>query len=376
MSSAGQRRRREEEEMAHPQLGVIGTGWWATQFHLPAMVASGALEVGALADTDSAKLATAAERFGIERTFADPHEMLTSGLVDGVVIAVPHVFHYEYAKAALEAGVHVFVEKPMVLTADHAWDLVRMADERDLHLTVGYTYHYTRAAEKVRETIGSGAIGEVIHVAGLFASMVESYYRGEPDEYRAVFDFPVTGPNAATYSDPAISGGGQAVTQITHGMGMVLWATGHRVTEVSAYMANRDLKVDLVDAIAYRLDNGAIGTMAATGSLTPGQPQQQEFRYYGTEGFILQDLLAGTVAIHRNDGTSEELEPLDADEVFPSSLPSARFAELIAGTGRNVAPGEVGARVVEFLEAAYRSVEIGGPVRPDDLVGAPPSSSA
>ena len=341
------------------RVGVVGTGWWATQAHLPALTTYDGAEVKALADPDPQKLATAAERFGVGKTFQDPGELFSSGLVDGVLIAVPHVHHYLLAKAALDAGLHVMLEKPMVLESSHAWDLVDTAEARDLHMMLGYTYQFTRAAERVAELVGS-RIGELLHVSGLFASMVESYYRGQPGDYEPVFRFPVTGPSASTYADPAISGGGQGQTQITHAMGMVLWATGRRVTEVSAYMANRDLAVDLVDGIAYRLDNGAVGTMGATGSLRPEQPSQQEFRYYGTEGFVLQDLLAGTVVAHFNDGTSEEIEPLTADEIFPSAAPSRRFVDLIAGRAENRAPARPAAHVVEFLEAAYRSAAEGG----------------
>ena len=353
--------------MHKPRVGVIGTGWWATQFHLPGLVAYEGAELAALADPDGSKLAAAADRFGAERTFTDPRALIESDGIDGVMIVVPHAYHYELARAALDAGLHVFVEKPMVLTAAHAWDLVEAAEAANLHLTVGYTYQHTRAAQSLRQWLTSGAIGELLHVSGLFASMVESYYRGQPDDYRPVFDFPVTGPAASTYSDPKIAGGGQGMTQVTHAMGMVLWATGRRVDEVSAYMANRDLPVDLVDAITYRLDNGAIGTMAATGSLAPGQPQQQEFRYYGTEGFLLQDLLAGTVELHRNDGTQEAIEPLADDEIYPAHLPGQRFADLIAGVGDNLGPARPAAHVVEFLEAAYRSAESGGPVAVSEL---------
>ncbi len=349
-----------------PRIGVVGTGWWATQAHLPALSAYDGAEVTALADPDPRKLATAAERFGVSTTFEDANELFTSGLVDGVLIAVPHVHHYPLAKAALDSGLHVMLEKPMVLESAHAWDLVDTAEARQLHLMLGYTYQFTRAAERVADLVSS-RIGELLHVSGLFASMVESYYRGEPDDYQPVFQFPVTGPDASTYADPAICGGGQGQTQVTHAMGMVLWATGRRVTEVSAYMANRDLAVDLVDGIAFRLDNGAIGTMGATGSLRPNQPSQQEFRYYGTDGFVLQDLLAGTVEAHFNDGTSETIEPLTADEVFPSAAPSCGFADLIAGTAENRAPARPAAHVVEFLEAAYRSAASGG--RPVAIAG-------
>lgn len=351
-----------------PRIAVVGTGWWATQFHLPSLSDYEGAQLTALADPNEQKLRAAAERFGVDTTFEDPHELFRAQIADGVVIAVPHAYHYELAKAALEAGLHVLLEKPMVLKASHAWDLVETAERTGCHLTIGYTYHYTRAAEKVRELILSGRVGELICVSGLFASMVESYFRGQPADYEPVFQFPMTGPSEDTYSDPDIAGGGQAITQITHAMGMVLWATGRRVTEVSAFMENRDLKVDLVDAIAYRMDNRAVGTMAATGSTAPGQPQQQEFRYYGTQGYVLQDLLQGTVRAHFNDGTSEEIEPLGDDEVYPAHLPARGLADLIAGRGDNRAPAEAAARVVEFLEAAYRSAADGGRVvRIDEL---------
>lgn len=360
-----------------PRIALVGAGWWATQFHLPSIVDYEGATLTALADPDEQKLRAAAERFGVDTTFGDPDELFDADVADGVVIAVPHAYHYELAKAALEAGLHVLLEKPMVLKTAHAWDLVETAERTGRHLTIGYTYQYTRAAEKVRDLIHSGRIGELICVSGLFASMVESYFRGRPDDYESVFEFPMTGPSEETYSDPEVSGGGQAITQITHAMGMVLWATGRRVEEVAAFMDNRDLKVDLVDAIAYRMDNRAVGTMAATGSTAPGQPQQQEFRYYGTDGYVLQNFLEGTVSAHFNDGTSEEIEPLGEDEIYPAHLPSRGFADLIAGRGENRSPAEPAARVVEFLEAAYRSASEGGRVvRTDELTERPGSDAS
>lgn len=353
--------------MDRARIGVIGTGWWATQFHIPSLMEYGRAELVAFADPDARNLAAADARWPGRRLHEDYRELLSAGEVDGVVIAVPHAFHYEIARAALEAGVHALVEKPMVLRADEAWDLVERARGRDLHLMVGYTYQFTRHARRARELVGGGRIGELLFVSGLFASMVEAYYRGRPEEYREVFEFPVTGPGASTYSDPAVAGGGQGQTQITHAMGMVFWVTGRRATEVSALMERFDLPVDLVDAIAYRLDNGAVGTMGSTGSLRPHQPQQQEFRYYGSEGFVLQDFLRGTLTVHFNDGTVEAVPDLAEDEIYPAHLPARALVDLILDGGENLAPPEPGAITVEFLEAAYRSAETGRPVRPDEL---------
>lgn len=355
--------------MQQPRIAVIGAGWWATQFHIPALVEHEGSDLVALVDRDQAKLDVATERFGVERGYTDIADLVADGDVDGVLVVLPHAYHYDVAKAALEAGLHVFIEKPMTLTAAHARDLVRTAEDNDLILTVGYTYHHTSSAAKVRDAIQSKAIGDLLHVSGLFASMVESYLRGRPEDYRSVFNFPVTGPNEDTYSDPKIAGGGQGHLQVTHAMGMVLWATGARATEVAAFMDKRDLKVDLVDSIVYRLDNGAIGTMASTGSVAPGQPSQQEFRYYGTEGYILQDLVTGAVTIRYNDGRVDEVGPLPDGEAYPAHLPAQRFADMVAGREQeNLAPGGAAANVVEFLEAAYRSAESGAkPVRTDQL---------
>jgi predicted dehydrogenase len=352
------------------RIAVVGTGWWATQYHLPSLAANPDAEIVALSDPDATKLGRAAEHFAVAATFADHRTMLETVRPDGVVIAVPHAYHYEIARDAIAAGAHVLVEKPMVLQASQAWDLVTRARERGVNLAVGYTYHATEHARLAHELITSGRLGEIIFVSALFASMVESYYRGAPQDYADVFGFPLTGPAPDTYSDPAISGGGQGQTQVTHAMGMVLWATGLRVTEVSAFMQSFDLPVDLVDAISYRLNNGAIGTMASTGSLRPGQPQQQEIRYYGTNGFLLQELIHGTLSFHPNEGPPEVFTPLTQDEIYPAAATSAALVDLVLGRGENRAPGEVGAAVVEFIEAAYRSVTDRKPVRVGEAVSA------
>ena len=111
--------------MARARMGVIGTGWWATQAHIPSLRTYEKADLVGLADPDLEKLAKAASFYEVENTYADYHDLLEK--VDGVVIAVPHAYHYEIARDALDAGVHVLVEKPMVLTAAHAWDLVERA---------------------------------------------------------------------------------------------------------------------------------------------------------------------------------------------------------------------------------------------------------
>jgi predicted dehydrogenase len=364
--------------MTKVRVGVVGTGWWATQHHIPGLVAYEHCDVVALADPDPVNIGRAAEAFGIARTYSDHRALLDSGEVDCVVVAVPHAFHYEIARDSLDAGAGVLVEKPMVLKAAEAWDLVARAETSDLPLVVGYTFQFTHVAERARQALSGGEVGDLLLVSGLFASMVQSYYSSRPAEYADVFNFPLTGPKADTYSNPAISGGGQGQTQITHAMGMVLWATGARAIEVSAKMSNAGLDVDLVDAISYTLDNGAIGTMAATGSIKPGQGEQLELRYYGNAGYVLQQPLTGALTVQR-DGSPPELLETPAEDVYPAHATARCLVDLVRGEGVNRAPARPAAATVEFLEAAYRSVAEQRPIRVDELsteIGNPDTGSA
>jgi predicted dehydrogenase len=353
--------------MGRVRVGVIGAGWWATRSHLASLCAYERADVVALVDPDRERLEAAARRYAIGRTFSDHRPLLDAGLVDAVVVAVPHALHYPIARDALAAGVHVLVEKPLVLRSSEAADLIARARAAGCHLVVGYTYQFTRHARLAREIVQTGRIGELQLVSGLFASSVEAFFRGAPEEYAPPVEGTVTGPSARTYSDPALAGGGQGQTQVTHGMGMVFWVTGRRAVEVTAQMSSCGLAVDLVDAVAYRLDNGAVGTIASTGGLKPGQPKQQEFRYYGSEGVLLQELIHGKLSVHYADGTSEEIADMSEDELYPADLPARTLVDLVLGGRDNPAPPEPAAATVEFLEAAYRSAHEGRTVRTSEL---------
>ena len=93
-------------------------------------------------------------------------EMLADPQLDAVVIATPVPTHYELAKAALEAGKHVFVEKPPAMKSGEIDELVSLAGERDLVLMPGHLLLYHPGVQKLKELVESGALGEVLCVYG------------------------------------------------------------------------------------------------------------------------------------------------------------------------------------------------------------------
>ena len=345
-----------------PRIGVIGAGWWASQYHIPSLLNYEGAELVAIADNDPERLELARTTFDVGHVFADPHELLAAGLVDGVVIATSHDGHFPLARAALEAKLHAFVEKPLTIVPAHAWSLVELAERNGVHLSVGYTAQYDRAAQFLKQAFADGALGELVSINCLVATALEVLLRG--DVARFADELPIPSPLApkhGTYSDPERAGGGFAQTQLTHTIGMFLYVTGLAPTEVFARTRSRGLNVELAVDAVFALEDGTNGTLAGTGTIAAAQRQMHELRYFGSEAYAVQDILAGEVTLVAGNGDEETVGPTRRSEPLASRAPARAFADLIAGSGQNYAPGDIAARAVDFIAALYRSAESGRP---------------
>ncbi|MBM3691607.1 MAG: Gfo/Idh/MocA family oxidoreductase [Actinobacteria bacterium] len=341
---------------AKPRIAVVGTGWWSTEFHIPSLKKYQDCELVALIDPNGEKLKKAQDMFGIPSGYASVTEALAEIKLDGAIIATPSAMHYPVTKELLENGVHVMVEKPFTIFASEAYEIVNLAKAKSLHLTIGYTFQHTNAAKALKQALDNQEIGEILLVNGLFASMAEAYYRGVPEQYKGIFNWAITGPDPQTFSDPKLAGGGQGQTQVSHAIGMILHAINQRATQVVAFMENRDLNVDLVDAMAFTCEANIIGNLGSTGNLRDGDKHQQEFRYYGTKGYILHDMRNGQLLVRNDKGNQYEISGEDIGDIYPALNTSRHLVDLITGKAKiNLAPGLQAAWAVEFLEAAYKS---------------------
>ena len=96
-------------------------------------------------------------------TTTDVAEVLTSPSIDAVAIVTPVWTHFELAKAALENGKHVFVEKPFTSTAQQAEELVELAARKNLRIMVDHTFLFTGAVKKIRELVDKGTLGPLLY---------------------------------------------------------------------------------------------------------------------------------------------------------------------------------------------------------------------
>jgi predicted dehydrogenase len=148
--------------------------------------------------------------------------------------------------------------------------------------------------------------------------------------------------------------------QVTHSAALLLWLTDLQPRDVAAFFECFELKVDLCDAITVRFEGGAVGTLASTGGIPVAQTahQQLELRIYGSSGYALLDPMAGTCSIYYSDGSVERFDEVPADRRYPLEAPARHLVDLVLDKGdspTNLSTGQIGARTVELLDAAYRS---------------------
>ena len=145
------------------RVAHAGVGGWGRNV---ARVVGELADLAWICDTDDARRTKYAARYPQARTTASFEETLADDTVDAVVVATPVPTHYELAKQALEAGKHVFVEKPPAMRTGEMEELVSLAEERDLVLMPGHLLLYHPGLRKVKELMDGGELGEVACVYG------------------------------------------------------------------------------------------------------------------------------------------------------------------------------------------------------------------
>jgi predicted dehydrogenase len=146
------------------RMAVVGLGYWGPNLarnidDLPAA------ELVALCDVRREALATAARRWPEAKRYSRYEDLLADAAVDAVAIATPVSTHFELAAAALAAGKHVLVEKPLAASSLEAERLIALAKERELVLMPGLTFLYSPPVLKVKELIEAGELGEIYFIS-------------------------------------------------------------------------------------------------------------------------------------------------------------------------------------------------------------------
>jgi predicted dehydrogenase len=145
------------------RVAVVGTGAWGKNLvrnfsQIPEA------ELACCCDSDEGRRKAIAQGYPGVATTGNFDDILADGSIAAVIIASSAVAHYPLAKAALEAGKHVYVEKPLALSTVHAEELVSLAETKKLKLMVGHLLLYHPAVTYLKEIVDSGDLGEVFYI--------------------------------------------------------------------------------------------------------------------------------------------------------------------------------------------------------------------
>ncbi len=318
------------------RVGLIGCGGNMMHAHLPALDADGAVEILGVADPVRSAAESLMDRWGDDLPYySDWRALLRDEALDAVLISTPHSDHYAQARRALECGLHVLVEKPLVIAPRHAKALLHLAGRRRRLLVVAYQRHWMAPYIYARELVRGGKLGRVRGVVGY----VTQRWGRLADGWRL---------------DPELSGGGMFMDTGSHLVASTLWVTGLRPRFVSAAMDNVGKRVDVNAVLQVRFQNGALGTLNTFGNAAR---HDERLAISGSEGSLVIRLHQWRVkSVLLND------EPAVLPRRIRQETPDAALLRWIRNGGQGYEKPAFALQVSRLTEAAYRSAARNAPV--------------
>lgn len=258
--------------MKKVRFGVIGCGYIG-KVHADGIVQAASRDFYLSAVSDSqTKLA---EKFASDYQvpwYADYREMMDSGLVDAVIVAVPHYFHPTVTFNAARRGIHVLTEKPMAVTVGAARAMVQECARRKVALGVMFQMRYRANMAAMKKMVDDGAIGEIFRVQMICSNWyrTQTYYNS--GAWRGSWDG---------------EGGGVLLNQAPHSLDLFQWIGG-MPKRVVATLGTRIHKIEVENTANVILDygQGRSGYIYATTAEAPGYEQ---FMVCGERGTLVAE---------------------------------------------------------------------------------------
>jgi predicted dehydrogenase len=271
--------------------------------------------------------------------FTDPAEMYAKVKPDAVLIATPHTLHFQHAVQAINAGCHVFLEKPMVTNSGDAHALAKLAKSSGKIVVVGYNTSCSVEMEYIRNAIRTKALGNLELVTGYISQDWMKFTKG------------------LWRQEPSLSGGGQAYDSGAHLFNSLVWTVESDIDTVFAFVDNKGTKVDINSTTNIRFTNGVLATITIGGNC-PGYGAGLDFIF--DNGRIETDgWSAGWMKIWK--GTQEIKYPTVTGV---SQTPDDNFIDAVLGRAQAKTSPQNGIVQSELMDAIYESARTGLPAKP------------
>src|SRR5262245_13115607 len=321
-------------------LGVIGYGYWGPNI-VRNFTGHADCRVAMACDTNPAAVERLVSRHPTVQVTRDARTILRSPSIDAVAIITPVSTHYDLARAALENGKHVFVEKPFTATSAQAEELIELADRQGLQIMVDHTFLFNGAVRKIKELVDAGELWRLYYYdstrvnLGLFQHDVNVIWDLAPHDLSIIDYLMGADPDSVVATGSAHLNGMADVAYITLGF------PGGVIAHVAvSWLSPVKVRTTLV---------GGERRMVVWNDLEPGEPVKVYDRgVQVTSDSGIHELL---VSYRSGDMWAPRVDPAE-----PLQLETRLFLDCISSGATPPNDGRAGLRVVRMLEAADASL--------------------
>jgi len=342
-------------------VAIIGVGAIALAAHIPNYVLDDEVEIVGFVDPEVDRVRGLAKEFADKynrpepSVYADMQSLLASERVDAVSICTPNNSHVKLALQALDAGLHVLVEKPMSVSLEDANALVERAQSSAKVVMVGMSHRYRQDVEVLRRFVEAGDLGEIYYAKARILRR-----RGTPKGW---------------FTDQAISGGGPLLDIGVHALDLAWWLMGSpQAQAVSGYLrkgigqdhldfintwtalsqGNQDNSIYSTEDFAtamIRFKNGCVMQLEVSWTLNGAEDDALKVDFFGTKGGVSLDPLCFYGSHHgvlTSTSSSVGMGPLYAREI-------GHFLDCVRTGKKPISDATQGRDIVAILNAITRS---------------------
>jgi predicted dehydrogenase len=345
--------------MSKPHIAVIGVGGMGS-YHAKIISESDHMELAAVCDIVPDKAESIAARYET-KAFYNHADLLEAGVCDAVLIATPHYAHTTIGIDALQAGLHVLVEKPISVHKADCERLIAAHTNKSQVFAAMFNQRTDSCYKKVRRIFMDGELGELQRVNWIITDWfrTESYYRSS--DWRATWEG---------------EGGGVLLNQCPHNLDLLQWICGMPVMVQGFCKLGKYHDIEVEDDVTayFEYENGATGVFVTTTGEAPGT---NRLEITGDRGKIVIENGAITF-VRTEESVREFCQTSDSlfgtPDVWNISVPVPNrggqhkeilhnFADAIAGKAELIAPAPEGIHSVELANAILYSSLQGKPVQ-------------
>lgn len=326
------------------RIAILGTGGMAG-VHAERFLTNPDVQITALCDVSLEIMEKFVSRTGLDecesqpQLFTDPAKMFAEADLDGVVIITPHTMHFDHAMLAADAGLHVFMEKPMVTSSEQAHALAERFSALDKVFIIGYNTPCTPEFDYLRTAIRNQTFGKLELINGYLS---QDWMRMTMGTWR---------------QKPELSGGGQAYDSGAHLLNSLCWTVESDIAEVFTFLDNHGTAVDINSSINLRFTSGAMASVVVSGNCATNG---SDLHFMFENGRIDIDGWEGKwIKVWK--GTEQVKYPVIPGE---ANTPNDNFVDAILGRAEPRTSIQNGIVQSELMDAIYESARTGQPAKP------------